>query len=128
MRDVLAEVRSWINRRRATVSFPVEVRFCGGDDIWMSTGFERESAYIAVRQHAGIEYEPYFSAVETIASAAEGRPHWGMIHHLGVDDLRPRYPRFDDFLAVRRRVDPDGAFRNPYLDRVLGPSSAEGTR
>ena len=41
-------------------------------------------------------------------SAAEGRPHWGKIHHLGADDLRPRYPRFDDFLAVRDRLDPGG--------------------
>jgi L-gulonolactone oxidase len=121
--DVLAQIRSWLSRGRAPVSFPIEVRFCGSDDIWMSTAFERESAYIAVRQYAAMEYEPYFSAVETIASAAEGRPHWGTIHHLGVDELRPRYPRFGDFLTVRRRVDPDGVFTNPHLDRVLGPAS-----
>jgi hypothetical protein len=25
------------------------------------------------------------------------------------------------FLAVRRRLDPDGAFANDYTERVLGP-------
>lgn len=34
--------------------------------------------------------------------------------------LRARYPRFDDFLAVRRSVDPEGSFGNVYLDTVLG--------
>jgi L-gulono-1,4-lactone dehydrogenase len=127
VRDVLGQVRSWLDRGRTTVSFPIEVRFSGGDDIWMSPAFERESAYIAVHQYVAMEYEPYFSAVETIASAAGGRPHWGKIHHLGADDLRPRYPRFDDFRAVRARVDPGGAFSNPYLDRILGPPESART-
>ena len=32
----------------------------------------------------------------------------------------PRYPEWDRFAAVRHRTDPDGRFRNTYLDRVLG--------
>ncbi len=28
---------------------------------------------------------------------------------------------FDDFLAMRDRLDPDRVFANPYLRRVLGP-------
>jgi hypothetical protein len=35
--------------------------------------------------------------------------------------LRAVYPRFDDFLAVRDRLDPDRRFDNAYLRRVLGP-------
>ena len=42
------------------------------------------------------------------------------MHTLGADYLRERYPRFDDFLAVRDRVDPERRFGNPYLERVLG--------
>jgi hypothetical protein len=30
------------------------------------------------------------------------------------------YPHFDDFLAVRDRLDPQRVFANPYLNRVLG--------
>ena len=37
-----------------------------------------------------------------------------------ADDLRPAYPHFDDFVAVRDRLDPHRVFTNPYLDRVLG--------
>jgi hypothetical protein len=30
------------------------------------------------------------------------------------------YPHFDDFLAVRDRLDPERRFTNRYLERVLG--------
>ena len=42
------------------------------------------------------------------------------MHTLDAWILRDRYPRFDDFVALRDRLDPDRMFRNSYLDRVLG--------
>jgi L-gulonolactone oxidase len=103
------------------VLFPVEVRFAGADDIWLSHGYDRESAYVAVHQYVGAPYEPYFRAFERVVTALGGRPHWGKLHYRNAESLRPAYPRFDDFLAVRDRLDPGRVFANPYLDRVLGP-------
>ena len=42
------------------------------------------------------------------------------MHTLDAARLRHLYPRFDDFLAVRDRLDPGRVFTNPYLERVLG--------
>jgi FAD-linked oxidoreductase len=119
--DVLLDIESWIDAGNDTISFPVEVRFAAGDDIWLSTGYHRDNAYIAVQHYEAIDYEPYFRAVQDIAAAAGGRPHWGKLHFFDAETLRPLYPRFDDFLAIRRHVDPSGSFTNDYLDRVLGP-------
>ncbi|AEV81388.1 FAD-linked oxidoreductase [Actinoplanes sp. SE50] len=102
------------------VLFPVEVRFTGPDDVWLSHGYGRESAYIAVHQFRGSPYEPYFKALEALCEPLGGRPHWGKMHYRSAADLRPAYPRFDDFLAVRDRLDPARVFTNAYLDRVLG--------
>jgi FAD/FMN-containing dehydrogenase len=63
----------------------------------------------------------YFAAVEAIMRSHDGRPHWGKMHTRTADDLRPAYPRFDDFVAVRDRLDPAGVFENRYLRAVLGP-------
>ena len=52
--------------------------------------------------------------------AHDGRPHWGKMHRRTADDLRPTYPRFDEFVAARDRLDPDRLFANEYLTRVLG--------
>jgi L-gulono-1,4-lactone dehydrogenase len=102
------------------VQFPVEVRFTGPDDVWLSHGYGRESAYIAVHQFTGAPYEPYFRAFEAVCRPLGGRPHWGKLHYRTAEDLRPVYPKFDDFVAVRDRLDPARVFTNDYLDRVLG--------
>ncbi|SDT72427.1 D-arabinono-1,4-lactone oxidase [Actinoplanes derwentensis] len=102
------------------VQFPVEVRFTGPDDLWLSHGYGRESAYIAVHQYFGVPYEPYFRAFEAVCAGLGGRPHWGKLHYRDAESLRPVYPRFDDFLAVRDRLDPQRMFTNDYLKRVLG--------
>jgi L-gulono-1,4-lactone dehydrogenase len=103
------------------VQFPVEVRFTGPDDVWLSHSYQRESAYVAVHQFAGSPYEPYFRAVERVCEQHGGRPHWGKMHYRDAASLREVYPRFDDFLAVRDRLDPARVFTNAYLTRVLGP-------
>jgi L-gulonolactone oxidase len=117
----LREIDRWLEGAGERVAFPVEVRVAASDDVWLSTANGRDTAYIAVHQYHRRDHDRYFRAVESIALAAGGRPHWGKLHHRTADDLRPCYPRFDDFLNVRRRVDPGGTFANDYLDRVLGP-------
>jgi L-gulonolactone oxidase len=42
------------------------------------------------------------------------------MHSLDAAALRPLYPCFDEFLALRDSVDPGRVFGNPYLERVLG--------
>jgi L-gulonolactone oxidase len=68
----------------------------------------------------GMEWEPYFRAVEELMDGLDGRPHWGKRHFQTAETLRPRYPDWDRFAAVRARLDPDGRFANAYTDRVLG--------
>ncbi|RUQ99186.1 D-arabinono-1,4-lactone oxidase [Labedella endophytica] len=119
--SVLEDLAALIAVRRWRISFPLEIRFAAADDLWLSTASGRESAYIAVHRYHRERHEPYFRAAEEIFRNVGGRPHWGKIHYLGVEELRTLYPRFDDFLALRDELDPRRAFANPYLDRVLGP-------
>ena len=114
------ELRAVIKRKRWNISFPVEVRFAAADDLMLSTAHGRETAYIAVHRYWREDPSEYFRAVEEIMTQYGGRPHWGNKHTLGADELRERYPRFDDFVALRNEMDPERLFRNAYLDRVLG--------
>ncbi|MBP2339991.1 FAD-linked oxidoreductase [Saccharothrix coeruleofusca] len=120
LHDVLRELRAVVARLDHGVLVPVEVRVAAGDDIWLSTAFGRDTAYVAVHQFLGMPYRRYFDAFERIAGAVGGRPHWGKMHRLDAAALRERYPHFDDFRRVRAEVDPEGKFGNAYLDRVLG--------
>lgn len=120
--DALAEVKTLIERKGWRISFPVEVRSAAADDNWLSTAYGRESGYIAVHRYYREDPTEYFRAVEDIMAAYDGRPHWGKMHTRDAEALRELYPRFDDFLAVRDRLDPDRRFENAYLRRVLGAS------
>lgn len=113
--------RSALSRSGLRISFPVEVRAAAADEsAWLSTSFGRPTGYIAVHcYHRDVRRE-YFRIAERVFRGFDGRPHWGKLHTRDAEYLRSRYPRFDDFLATRRRLDPGGLLRNPHLDRVLG--------
>jgi L-gulonolactone oxidase len=117
----LRRVRELIERERLPVDFPIELRVAAADDIPLSTAHGRDTAYLAVHLSAGRPFETYFRGVEAIMDDLDGRPHWGKMHYQRAATLAPRYPEWDRFQAVRAKLDPDGRFRNAYLDQVLGP-------
>lgn len=118
--DALKEVRRTIEENNIEVFFPIEFRFVKGDDLWLSPFTGRDSCSIAVHRYHEEEYEPYFQAMEPIFRAHEGRPHWGKLHTLGANDFAALYPRWNDFLKVRRALDPEGIFLNDHLRHVFG--------
>ena len=118
--EALTAIVEAVEREKLRISFPVEVRVTGADDVALSTSYGRESAYIAVHMYKGMEYERYFRLVESIVAPMNGRPHWGKIHFQGAETLRSQYERFDDFLRLRERLDPERRFVNGHVERVLG--------
>jgi L-gulonolactone oxidase len=120
-REAFNRVRDYIKRSGLILSFPIEVRFTIGDDIPLSTANGRRSCYIAVHVYQHTHYQQYFEAVEDIMDDYGGRPHWGKLHFQTAETLAPRYPEWDAFQSARKRLDPEGRFSNPYLERVLGP-------
>jgi L-gulono-1,4-lactone dehydrogenase len=114
-------IQDVIEREQLLVSFPIEARIVAPDDIPLSTAYGEERAYLAIHMFRGEPFERYFRAVEARMRDLGGRPHWGKMHWRTAADLRPVYPRFDEFLAVRDRVDPERVFTNDYLTTVLGP-------
>ncbi|WFE95953.1 D-arabinono-1,4-lactone oxidase [Micromonospora sp. WMMD987] len=119
--QALTELRRIVDRLPFKVLFPVEVRFTAADDIWLSHGYGRDSAYLAVHQYVGMPYEPYFRAFEEVAAGLGGRPHWGKLHYRDATSLATAYPRFADFQDLRDRLDPGRVLTNPHLDHILGP-------
>lgn len=119
--EALERVLALVERRRLPIGFPIELRVVAPDDAYLSTAHGRPTAYVAVHQYRGMEFETYFRAVERIMDDYEGRPHWGKRHYQSAHTLASRYPDWERFQAVRRRFDPEGRFANDYTERVLGP-------
>jgi L-gulonolactone oxidase len=124
--EALRRVMETVKGQGLAVGFPIEVRYVAADDSYLSPANQRDTCYIAVHMYQGMEWEPYFRAVEKIMDSYGGRPHWGKRHFQTAETLASRYPDWERFQVVRSRLDPDGLFRNEYTERVLGP--AEATR
>jgi len=118
--EAIRRVVDLIERRRLPVAMPYEVRFTQGDDAHLSTAAGRDTCYIAVHQYRGMDFDAYFRGVERIMDDYDGRPHWGKRHFQTAATLAPRYPEWEAFQTVRRRLDPDGVFANEHVERVLG--------
>jgi L-gulono-1,4-lactone dehydrogenase len=121
--EAVRRVLELIERERLAVPFPIEVRTVAADDALLSTAQGRDSGFVAVHMYRGMEWERYFRAVESVMDEFDGRPHWGKRHFQTAATLRPRYPQWDSFAAVRARLDPHGRFANAFIERVLGPSA-----
>ncbi len=115
-REVAAKIRD----DGLPVFFPLEYRHVGADDLWLSPHHGRESVTISVHQYFKQDHVALFKAVEPIFWKYDGRPHWGKWHSLTAKELAGRYDRWQDFLRVRKELDPGGKFLNPHLHQLFG--------
>jgi xylitol oxidase len=54
------------------------------------------------------------------------RPHWGKVFAAGAGEIAARYPRFDDFVALADRFDPQRAFDNAWLTQHVFGAGRRG--
>lgn len=118
--EAVAAILDLITAEGIPVALPIECRVVAADDALLSPAHGRDSVFVAVHQYRGMPHEPYFSAAEQILRDLGGRPHWGKRHDFDATDAAERYPRFEDFLAIRHRLDPDRLFSNAWTRTVLG--------
>jgi FAD-linked oxidoreductase len=118
--DCIREVAEVIRKQRMAGVFPLEFRFVKADDVWLSPFYKRDAVTISVHQYHRQSYETLFQAAETIFHRYGGRPHWGKLHTLKAPDFERLYPRWDDFQALRRRLDPGARLLNSYLKGLFG--------
>lgn len=95
-----------------------EVRTIAADDLWLST------AYGDDRVGLHFTWKPLQPQVEAVLPTLEdalrpfdARPHWGKLFADAGRDLARLYPRWDDFTALVARTDPEGTFRNDFVER-----------
>ena len=100
--------------------FVTELRTIAADTLWMSMAYERPSLAIH------FTWKPEWPAVKEVLPQSEAalepfepRPHWGKLFTLAPGKLQSRYPRLNDFKELARRFDPDGKFRNDFVQSNL---------
>jgi xylitol oxidase len=116
----ITAIREQLAERIRPLLFVSETRTIAADELWMSPHYRRDSIGI----HFTWRREPdavreLCVEVERVLAPFAPRPHWGKAFEQGGAKLAGRYERFADFDALRRELDPRGAFVNAWLDRKL---------
>ncbi len=114
--ECLREILKTIYDQAIDVNFVLEYRYVGADNDWLSMSYgDHHHATISIHRAASEDYRPYFDVIEPIFWKYGGRPHWGKVHSLTHRELTELYPRFKDFMELRRELDPQGRMLNPHL-------------
>jgi xylitol oxidase len=97
-----------------------EIRTVAADNLWMSEMYGRDTVclhFTWVREQAAVE--AVLVELEAALEPFEPRPHWGKLFMMRGEAISARYERVGDFLRLVERMDPRGAFRNPWFEAHL---------
>jgi alditol oxidase len=100
--------------------FITELRTIAADDLWLSEAHGRDSMAIH------FTWKPEADAVNAVLPLIEAkltpfdvRPHWGKVFTMAPAKVQAQYPQLQAFRAMLQQYDPQGKFRNAYVDRNL---------
>ncbi|KAH9599342.1 D-arabinono-1 [Trypanosoma melophagium] len=119
-------VRDLIATEKLSVHFPVEFRFTDADRTALSPAHGRKTCWVGI-----VMYRPYlllapdtmryYQAFSDAMTAMGGRPHWAKYYTWGPEQLKRSYGKnWEDFLALRKRLDPDDIFVNGWWKSLSG--------
>jgi len=106
--------------RVAPVLLVSELRTVAADDQWLSPCYGRETAGI----HFTWRKDPaavtaLLPDIEDRLAPFDPRPHWGKVFTLPPAQIRASYPRLEAFGELMASYDPDGKFRNSFVDAIV---------
>lgn len=106
--------------RLAPILMISEIRTASADDLWMSTAYERDCLIIHCTWEQDWDgLQALLPDLEAALAPFDARPHWGKNFRMGKDRLDALYTRADDFRDLTAEYDPNGKFRNAFMEEKL---------
>ncbi len=94
-----------------------EIRAIAADQLWMSPC--RRQPCVTIH----FTWKPDWPSVSALLPVIErelapfnARPHWGKLFSITPARLKSLYEKLPDFIQVAKRFDPQGKFRNDFLN------------
>ena len=95
-----------------------EIRAIAADDLWLSPCYQQDSVAIHFTwQQDWPAVKAVLPELEKALAPFAVRPHWGKLFTLEPAVLRSRYKKLTEFVELAQKYDPQGKFRNEFLNR-----------
>ena len=106
-------------------NLPANIRFTGKDaDVMLSGVSDGPRCYIDIPSFTGAPSpDRFFKKLEDALYPMGARPHWGKQFYRNPTS---QFPRFADFDRLRKELDPEGKFVNPWLETLLSGGPFDG--
>ncbi|MEM7028581.1 MAG: D-arabinono-1,4-lactone oxidase [Chloroflexota bacterium] len=117
--DILPEIRKLMLHWFPKSIYPLEVRNVAAEDAWLSPHYQRDNLVVSVSGEPGTDYWDYLRACDSLFAEFKGRPHWGKLHFMTADRVERLFPRYNDFVTMRRRFDPKGTYLNHHTQALF---------
>jgi len=94
-----------------------EIRTIAADDLWMSPAYKQDSVAIHFTwKPEWREVSKLLPMIERELAPFNPRPHWGKLFTIPPAQLQSRYEKLQEFIALAKKFDPKGKFRNDFLN------------
>jgi alditol oxidase len=98
--------------------FISEIRTIAADNLWMSPCYKQTCVAIHTtwKQEVDTVME-LLPQMEAQLAPFNPRPHWAKLFTISPSVLQSRYERLADFRELIKEYDPNGKFRNEFLEK-----------
>ena len=121
--EVFKELKTVINQwnNKSFIHIPMDVRFVYQDKSWLSYAYKQDTVTMGCVSRNAATADTYeaFKTIEDIFLKYGGRPHWGKRFAAKDAELSQVYPKWEEFKAIRQKLDPTNKFLNPYLTKLV---------
>jgi len=97
-----------------------EVRTIAADDLWLSPCYHQACVSLHFTwQKNWPAVQRVLPLLEEQLAPLQARPHWGKLFSLSPAHISALYPKLPDFRRLLQSYDPEGKFRNAFLDKYI---------
>ena len=97
-----------------------EVRTIAADNLWMSPCYKQDCVAIHFTWKQDWDgVRSVLPLIEERLEPFEARPHWGKLFTMSHTRLKSLYERMSHFQGLLQQYDPEGKFRNEFLDKYI---------
>ena len=109
-----------LNEKISPHLFITEIRTIAADELWMSPCYKKNCVAIHFTWKQEVEaVMNLLPLIEAQLAPFNPRPHWGKLFTMSPAILHSRIEKLADFKELVKQHDPNGKFRNAYLERNI---------